>query len=603
MAGLPTFQVLLDDGIGGYPYDITSKVLLMSPGLAVTRGRQDELSDVSPGTLSLVLNNDDGRFTAGSTIIATPSPIRPDVRIRVKETANAVTVNRFTGYMQGLPVSWPGGKTRSLVQLTAVDGQARAERRILRQLSDEVIFATPTIPNWMFKLNEEAGAVSAGDTSLNQVSPLVIAGGGTTSPAFGVDLSGPFHVLDEGTGVQFTSGGKYLSAAVPYGHGYGPGFGGCTYMCIFLTTSVTGANLIDGVFSMNTAGQVVCSAGGGITTPGAYNIGQPQIATLTDDTTTAKFYLSGGLVGSAPSVTANLRTLNVGGSPAAGVPGSVALRTVLRLPTALSAAQVANITNFLAGASGESASAQIARIAGFAGLPTGTIDTSFTSIDRTNASVTGKSAAEAIKEDVDAEMGLAFIDGSGNLTLHGRNRPALKTTPDLTVPVSALSEDTAVIVDMQGVINYLEVTTTQTGAVQVVSNGTSEASHGRYPSSETYLVTTDAEALDRANWIVGNHAEPLPRVGTLKIDLLTMTAAQQQAALAIEPNTWVRITGLPAQTPGGTTADLMVQGWSETLTATEWSLTLNVVARSMFQAWILGDATFGVLDSTTRLYV
>jgi hypothetical protein len=119
------------------------------------------------------------------------------------------------------------------------------------------------------------------------------------------------------------------------------------------------------------------------------------------------------------------------------------------------------------------------------------------------------------------------------------------------------------------------------------------------------LVQSDAEALDRANWIIATHKEPGPRAGTLALDLLTMTAAQQAQMLAIEPDHWISVTGLPSQTPGGTTANLVVQGLVETLAPDSWTLTLNVVDKATVypNVWILGDSTYGVLDSTTRLYV
>ena len=62
MAGLPTMLVLLDDGSATYPYDITAYVRLVD-GFSWSRGRPDEQSSVSPGTLSITLDNTDSRFT------------------------------------------------------------------------------------------------------------------------------------------------------------------------------------------------------------------------------------------------------------------------------------------------------------------------------------------------------------------------------------------------------------------------------------------------------------------------------------------------------------------------------------------------------------
>ena len=93
---LPTPTVLLDDGTGSFPYDVTDKVLAVD-GYDLDRGRQDWQGGVTSGSLGLTLNNSDGRFTPGSTTIATPSPIRVDQQIRLIETSpTAANLNLMT---------------------------------------------------------------------------------------------------------------------------------------------------------------------------------------------------------------------------------------------------------------------------------------------------------------------------------------------------------------------------------------------------------------------------------------------------------------------------------------------------------------------------
>jgi len=97
--GLPKFQALLDDGTGTFPYDVTSYVRLKA-GVSFRRGRGDELSEVEAGDSSIVFDNSDGRFTLGSTVIATPSPIVGDrrVRFRVELVANTTFETDVSGY-------------------------------------------------------------------------------------------------------------------------------------------------------------------------------------------------------------------------------------------------------------------------------------------------------------------------------------------------------------------------------------------------------------------------------------------------------------------------------------------------------------------------
>jgi hypothetical protein len=306
-------------------------------------------------------------------------------------------------------------------------------------------------------------------------------------------------------------------------------------------------------------------------------------------------------------------TLYVGGAPASaggattgftGVIGHVALVNQL---TTIARAQ-SHGTAVQTGFAGESGTARITRLAGYANIPVNTLDASLTNVAFVDP--TGQSVADAINDVVAAEGGSWYIDGSGNLGFHNRNKVVAKTAPDITIAAEYLAEDTAFTTDMQGVINYYEVAAAGTGITQVVRNTVSESgngtsvAHGRYTGSASYLVQTDAEALDRGNWTVANHAQPAARVGSLTFDLLTMTFAQQQQFMAVETDTWIRITGLPGQTPGSTTADLIVQGISEVSSTSAWTLTCVVVNQSLFSpVWILDHSTYSVLGSTTRLYV
>ena len=122
---LPTLTVLLDDGTGTFPFDITSKVL-GTDGYQITKGRDDWQGGVTAGELRLTLDNSDGRFTPGSTILGTPSPIVVDQRIRLFENLIAGGFDetgfdvggfdpvyaRFTGYVKSWPVTWPATSTR-----------------------------------------------------------------------------------------------------------------------------------------------------------------------------------------------------------------------------------------------------------------------------------------------------------------------------------------------------------------------------------------------------------------------------------------------------------------------------------------------------------
>jgi hypothetical protein len=81
-----------------------------------------------------------------------------------------------------------------------------------------------------------------------------------------------------------------------------------------------------------------------------------------------------------------------------------------------------------------------------------------------------------------------------------------------------------------------------------------------------------------------------------------MTPAQASTVIAaLDVDCWLRVTLMSPQNPGGTTADVIVEGWTETTSAEVWTISCNVVARSLFSpVWIFDTSLF---DTTTRFSV
>lgn len=615
MGTLPTLTVLLDNGTGTFPFDITSKVMAID-GYEISRGRDDWQGAVTAGELGLTLNNSDGRFSPGSTILATPSPITVDQKIRLSESSGAGGgfgsggfgsggfggggSNRFTGYVKSWPVSWPATVTTfSEVQITATDAQARAERRtLLSFIQEEVALRSPTA---YYTLSEPDGSVMAGDSSGNQATSLTSAGTGA-AVVFG---NGTGPGTDGLSAVQIM-GGKYLTAVTPT-----PPTSSTRAFGFWFNTTMTPGALgafvayhYGFLFQLDTTGHLGANVNNGaaVTTSNAVNDGTTHFAVIVSDGVTFTLYVDGIAVGvAAVGAVTPINEFSLGGF------GGLLLSLVGTLSHAgawstLTAANVAALYSAGLGAPNESGTARMTRLAGYAGITVGTLDTSLTNMPA--SAVSGKTAFQAIQDAADAEFGLVFIDGNGALTFHNRNRVASKLVPDLTLDRQWVTPDVQPVVDDQRIINYSEVTAEGTGATQLVRNATSESAHGRYPDSRSYVVQTDAEAIDRANWIVSHFAEPTPRYGTLTINLYGMpTAIAATVVDALDLNCWLRVTSLASQNPGGTTADVVVQGWREEVTAESWTITCNVVARSLYNAWILEDSVYGLLDSTTIAYV
>lgn len=601
----PAITVRLDDGSGTFPFDITSKVLNVD-GYDIGRGRDDWQGAVTAGELRLTLNNSDGRFTPGSTILATPSPIKVDQRIRVSTVGAGFDAGgfdvggfdaagvRFTGYVKSWPVEWPAVVTTfATVSLTATDAQARGERRTLRSLLEEEILShSATV---YYTLSEAEGATGAGDSSGSQGSTLVPTGSGAPL-TFGTG-TGPG--VDGLTAVQLF-GGQYLA-----GIRISPSNNA---VVVFVATTASNVGLLGltgtsgASLRINSSGKVEMFVGTTSvgSSPSSVNDGLTRaIALWFGPGAGAGVYIDGVLAITSsffavPFFSFVLGADVVGNSNFAGTMSHFALIN----PT--SAADLVAISAAAQGFTGNTGTQRIARIAGYAGLSMGALDTSLTNVPAQQTS--GRSAWDAIQEVADAEMGLVFVDGSGNLTFHNRTRVNAKTAPDLVLDSQYVTPDVQPVTDDQQIVNYFEATAAGTGAPSVARNTSSETTHGRYPVSETYLVQTDAEALDRANWIVAKQAEPTARYGTLTINLFKMTASLAASVVAaIDLDCWLRVTSMASQNPGGTVVDVVVQGWhEEAITGVSWTLTCNVVSRSLYTAFVLDSS---LLDSTTLLAV
>lgn len=197
-------------------------------GISISHGRTDGLSDVSVGTISMTVDNNDGRWTATNTAGAWYGSIRKGAWIRVDvvpPSGNAST--RFVGFITQLPVTWTGFQADT--QLTASDrflfmGQSR---KLLPMISSEVLFDTSTGPLVAahYPLTEASGSTSGGDISGNASPPLV-----------------PTSWGPQGTG----------TAGLKFGGQAGPGFDGTSSVTFSPTTQSAGSVLQTTVANWNT---------------------------------------------------------------------------------------------------------------------------------------------------------------------------------------------------------------------------------------------------------------------------------------------------------------------------------------------------------------
>lgn len=106
---------------------------------SIKRGRTYTLDDMQAGTLTLRLDNRDGRFDPLYTSGAYYPNVEPGVQVRVQATYNSVTYPLFRGAIESWPQSWPM-RSDNIVTADAVDGfsilnKARSSESYLLQAS------------------------------------------------------------------------------------------------------------------------------------------------------------------------------------------------------------------------------------------------------------------------------------------------------------------------------------------------------------------------------------------------------------------------------------------------------------------------------------
>lgn len=615
MTGLPTSMALeLEDGSGNFTNDITG--YMRNRAYTLKRGWSDENDEdnVQPAELQFDLDNKSGEFTLGA---ANFNGITKDKRVRLSVTVGGTTYRRCVGYAVDWPTKWESALANmAIASLTAVDRLARLNRRKLRSITEhEILLDAPAA---YYTLGEAVGSTSAGDTSGNAHLPLGIVGAGS-APVFGA--SGP-SALDELTACTF-AGGQYLRSSEQLT------LTSFTIECCvrrvslpsapeaFLSIPAATLNLsATGLVRVNTL-DITTAAISSATSIADASWHHVALTVDASGGGTWTLYVDGVSVGTASPGVLPGGLLSVGGSEYLGT--ELNWLGLLRLSgdvsgvalynSTLSAARVAAHANaVLNGFATDRADQRIARLASYANIPTADQNLE-TGMQPSIAaqSTNGASVLDAMRDVAQAEDGGLFIAGDNKLTLHNKDHRVLKATG---APQATFTADQVDWRDAEfEALNYLFNTATGTrngGAQQRSVNATSVGKYEEWSTDESAsLIPTDELLLNKLTWVTTMYGEPLARLASFTLDLLTLPQATVQAALALELGDHIRITGFPSQAPSSS-IDLILEGFTETASQTEsqtvWKITFNTAPAQLFYAWILGDATYGVLGSTTRLY-
>jgi hypothetical protein len=595
--------------------DITQRVDVIESGVSITRGSSDEITDIQPSTCTLILDNSDGRFSPGLA----SSPYYPHVRkgapIRVRVMTGGIVLHtRFYGSVNDWPTKWKGLYAQARITCTDILRTLGRQPELRSALDEEILLLSPSV---YFPLTEPSQSTTAGDLSGTGAGALAVQQvstggtltfGATEGPAATGESVMQMTPVATGQGkfLQANLGADYESRSTNY----------YNHMECWFKTSTTGRV----IFALSSAdGQmaiVLALSGTGtlqveVTNEGAITTTPVTTANLADGAWHHVAYdeYSNTVLVDGVSATVGaigfmwrLRTLRVGGYANTRLwSGSVAhLALYTRSGATFGATMAQHYAAGASGFSGESASTRIGRLAGYAGIASVTVEGA-THDAMAGQGSGGATALARMKEVEQTESGRLFAArDSFGLVYQSRDvryNPAPASEAFSVAYADTETPDVEIRDDDQKLVNTV-IASRPGGATQRVLNAASRAAYGVYQQNLTLLKTSDGSVLDAAQWLVSRYADPLPELREVPIEAYTLP--NYAAILSADISDSFSVTGMPAQSYASTMR-VTVEGYTETIKYNSHRIQFHVSRSDTDSVWVLGDSTYSVLGSTTRL--
>lgn len=598
--------------------DLTRFARLKVSPAQITAWRQDQLSDIAPTSMTIVLDNallpgdptapNAGRFTPDLSTSPWYPWISPGARVRFGVTVSATTYWLCDGYADSWDAGYEDGEFETCtLQVTDILAQFGTANPLRSIYLEEALSVDHAVALW--PLTEANGSTSAGSittTTQPTLTPVQApAGGGdyafgaaggipagdssmltlnaslTTDPSndlLGYYLTTPFVADFSVTGFTVeawvvinptlaTALSRHLISGfspVPIVN-FTDRIGVEASMAVVWNSSAIGLGWLAEAHGAMTGINV-----------SAPNINDGQlhhlVATYKVSTDDLELYLDGVSVGSlSPAASLGLtpvvkpQTLTVGGRPpnaqnGYGIipPFRGTIQHVAVYPSVLTPARVtAHYTAGKTAFAGEASDTHIARLLSYRTNLGATLDAGQGTVGAHLTS--GVTLQQALLDTAKAEGGVLYIDANGGkVDLLNRARlrnPAVATTLDITAQQTG--SDLRFRKDRQQMVNDSTITRSG-GAARRVIDATSQASDGVRAKSDTLIVATDQDALNAAGMLVANGKTPRTRSPQLSVDLLNEpTAGVVTAALSLAPLKRVSLINPPTSAAA---TDVLVQG-------------------------------------------
>lgn len=581
--------------------DVTDAVCFDQPP-RIQRGRSDKRESMQAGTATLALVNDDRAFDPDYTGSPYYPYVKPTKRIRISGVWNGETIARFTGVVREWTPSWNPRDGRAIVIVDCVDefGAAFAQNEIETQylIQDYPCPAVTTdplsgLPNPVITTYAPMTALHFSDSSPSGTYTITVDG--ATTPPLGVfDTWATVRAAVEAL-ATVEAGTLYhdpesFSPTVdfgPYGLEDNRGF--------FFGGQYQGRD-IRSLISVDTSGAtgwtVTEAAPGavGVTIPGV--IGRVSGRTITVSTSAAsvynfiRIYVYGMIQGVQNIARSYYHLTNSTKSTSTTIPhGTIIWEQIygIVIEQPIDSRDVgAPISISIAPAtipSGPSG-AMLAVLATQVGWKNESLWVETGASTLQALATEGSTPVALFQRIAEAEGGICFIDRTGLLTFRSR------TSDDASVATFGVSggdlpySDATPRQSERYIANDVRVTRTGGSLQRVVDNDSIEAYYPRVRTLTDLPLTTDAEALQRAAFLLAEDKEPRTRLervvhrGELDPDALWPVLLQADLGEVYTINYPVA----PDATP--TTYVVAIEETDETITSTSWEIVWSVSPRS-----------------------
>lgn len=530
---------------------------------------------------------------------------------------------RYYGMVTSWPMGWSG--LHSEVNLVASDLFKLVARRpsLGPMLVEEAISDGARV---YYPLSEPEGSVSAGDQSGSAYPSLAIVQahiGGTLT--FGQGVGPPSDGLSTPVFTpSLPNGGKYLTTDLQItglttdgSMGGGGASGDQIFECWFSTTTA-GRTMMAWSDNSPAAFQTSIRFGlesgtGKLKVTDHYNgadfptvVATPNLADgathhLVWDEADQDIYVD-GVQYSVPTQTYyGIRLLSVGGyqndelwagtvSHVAAYVANSGIPAVNRITE--------HYETGMTGNAGEDSWERIARLASYTEVPDVTPIGSFSPV--ASQGELGSTPMSHMRDVERTEGGKLFCDRSSPVLVFQGRSVRYNPVPAVSLAYADLETDGVEFADDDQKLCNLVLASRPGGATQRVRDADSIAAFGPYQQTLDILKVTDAEVLDAAHWTVTRYADPQPEMRQLPVVANTLDLATYRALLDADISTVVTVTDLPDEAPAPTAA-VAIEGYTERISEAQHAFNFHTSRSDTDSVWVLGDPTYSVLDSTTRL--